>query len=150
MMKKLFNKKAMIAYIIVLAITFIAGCSMIGVTVHYSNEIETLEKGDGSLESAASNVIANALSALVSGGTENSNAISDAIQNATGNKVDNDAIAKVQTKKNVVLVLMIVFFVLTAVFIAGAITAYQYPKYLESDKYKAKLKRLKKMEKTAK
>lgn len=144
MMKKLFNKKAMIAYIIVLAITFIAGCSMIGVTVHYSNEIETLEKGDGSLESAASNVIANALSALVSGGTENSNAISDAIQNATGNKVDNDAIAKVQTKKTVVLVLMIVFFVLTAVFIAGAITAYQYPKYLESDKYKAKLKRMKK------
>ncbi|MBQ1966738.1 MAG: hypothetical protein II356_02055 [Clostridia bacterium] len=144
MMKKLFNKKAMIAYIIVLAITFIAGCSMIGVTVHYSNEIETLEKGDGSLESAASNVIANALSALVSGGTENSNAISDAIQNATGNKVDNDAIAKVQTKKTVVLVLMIVFFVLTAVFIAGAITAYQYPKYLESDKYRAKLKRMKK------
>ena len=144
MMKKLFNKKAMIAYIIVLAITFIAGCSMIGVSVHYSNEIETLEKGDGSLESAASNVIANALSALVSGGTENSNAISDAIQNATGNKVDNDAIAKIQTKKKVVLVLMIVFFVLTAVFIAGAITAYQYPKYLESDKYKAKLKRMKK------
>ena len=144
MMKKLFNKKAMIAYIIVLSITFIAGCSMIGVTVHYSNEIETLEKGDGSLESAASNVIANALSALVSGGTENSNAISDAIQNATGNKVDNDAIAKVQTKKTVVLVLMIVFFVLTAVFIAGAITAYQYPKYLESDKYRAKLKRMKK------
>ncbi|MBQ1243236.1 MAG: hypothetical protein IIX98_02545 [Clostridia bacterium] len=144
MMKKLFNKKAMIAYIIVLAITFIAGCSMIGVTVHYSNEIETLEKGDGSLESAASNVIANALSALVSGGTENSNAISDAIQNATGNKVDNDAIAKVQTKKKVVLIIMIVCFVLTAVFIAGAITAYQYPKYLESDKYRAKLKRMKK------
>ena len=134
----------MIAYIIVLAITFIAGCSMIGVNVHLSNEIATLEKGDGSLESAASNVIANALSALVSGGTENSNAISDAIQNATGNKVDNDAIAKVQTKKKVVLVLMIVFFVLTAVFIAGAITAYQYPKYLESDKYRAKLKRMKK------
>ncbi|MBQ5905995.1 MAG: hypothetical protein IIW88_09030 [Clostridia bacterium] len=144
MMKKLFNKKAMIAYIIVLAITFIAGCSMIGVTVHYSNEIETLEKGDGSLESAASSVIANALSALVSGGTENSNAISDAIQNATGNKVDNDAIAKVQTKKKVVLIIMIVCFVLTAVFIAGAITAYQYPKYLESDKYRAKLKRMKK------
>ena len=144
MMKKLFNKKAMIAYIIVLAITFIAGCSMIGVSVHYSNEIETLEKGDGSLESAASSVIANALSALVSGGTENSNAISDAIQNATGNKVDNDAIAKVQTKKKVVLIIMIVCFVLTAVFIAGAITAYQYPKYLESDKYRAKLKRMKK------
>ena len=144
MMKKLFNKKAMIAYIIVLAITFIAGCSMIGVSVHYSNEIETLEKGDGSLESAASNVIANALSALVSGGTENSNAISDAIQNATGNKVDNDAITKVQSKKTVVLGIMIVCFVLTAVFIAGAITAYQYPKYLESDKYRAKLKRMKK------
>lgn len=142
MMKKLFNKKAMIAYIVVLAITFVAGCSMIGVNVHYSNEIETLEKGDGTLESAATNVIAGALSALVGGGSEN--AITDAIQNATGNKIDEEAIAKAETKKTVVLVLMIVFFVLTAVFIAGAITAYQYPKYLESDKYKAKLKRMKK------
>ena len=142
MMKKLFNKKAMIAYIIVLAITFIAGCSMIGVNVHLSNEIATLEKGDGSLESAATEVIAGALSALVGGGENN--AISDAIQNATGNKVDNEAIAKIESKKTVVLVLMIVFFVLTAVFIAGAITAYQYPKYLESDKYRAKLKRMKK------
>jgi len=142
MMKKLFNKKAMIAYIVILAITFVAGCSMIGVNVHYSNKIETLEKGDGTLESAATNVIANALSALVGGGSEN--AITDAIQDATGNKIDEEAIAKVETKKTVVLVLMIVFFVLTAVFIAGAITAYQYPKYLESDKYKAKLKRMKK------
>ena len=142
MMKKLFNKKAMIAYIVVLAITFVAGCSMIGVNVHYSNEIETLQKGDGTLESAATNVIAGALSALVGGGSEN--AITDAIQDATGNKIDEEAIAKVETKKTVVLVLMIVFFVLTAVFIAGAITAYQYPKYLESDKYKAKLKRMKK------
>ena len=142
MMKKLFNKKAMIAYIVVLAITFVAGCSMIGVNVHYSNEIETLQKGDGTLESAATNVIAGALSALVGGGSEN--AITDAIQNATGNKIDEEAIARVEAKKTVVLVLMIVFFVLTAVFIAGAITAYQYPKYLESDKYKAKLKRMKK------
>lgn len=142
MMKKLFNKKAMIAYIVILAITFVAGCSMIGVNVHYSNEIETLEKGDGTLESAATNVIAGALSALVGGGSEN--AITDAIQDATGNKIDEEAIARVETKKTVVLVLMIVFFVLTAVFIAGAITAYQYPKYLESDKYKAKLKRMKK------
>ncbi len=142
MMKKLFNKKAMIAYIVILAITFVAGCSMIGVNVHYSNEIAVLEKGDGSLESAATEVIAGALSALVGGGKEN--AITDAIQNATGNKIDEEAIAKVETKKTVVLVFMIVFFVLTAVFIAGAITAYQYPKYLESDKYKAKLKRMKK------
>ncbi|MBR2417726.1 MAG: hypothetical protein IKB12_03745 [Clostridia bacterium] len=142
MMKKLFNKKAMIAYIVVLAITFVAGCSMIGVNVHYSNEIEALKKGDGSLESAATEVIAGALGALVGGGSEN--AITDAIQNSTGNKIDNEAIAKIESKKNIVLVLMIVFFVLTAVFIAGAITAYQYPKYLESDKYKAKLKRMKK------
>ena len=142
MMKKLFNKKAMIAYIIVLAITFVAGCSMIGVNAHFSSEIENLKKGDGTLESAATEVIAGALSALVGGGNEN--AITDAIQDATGNKVDDDAITKIESKKTVVLVLMIVFFVLTAVFIAGAITAYQYPKYLESDKYKAKLKRMKK------
>lgn len=144
MMKKLFNKKAMVAYIIVLALCFTAGCAMIGMTVHYSNEIETLQKGDGTLESAATNVIAGALSALVSGGTDSQNAISDAIQNAVGSKVDEEAIAKVQTKKTTTFVFMIVFFVLTAVFIAGAITAYQYPKYLESDKYKAKLKRMKK------
>ena len=149
MMKKLFNKKSMIAYIVALAICFTAGCAMIGMTVHYSDEIETLEKGDGTLESAATEVIANALSALVGSG-DSSNVISDAIKEAAGSKVDNEAIAKVQSKKTVVLVFMIIFFVLTVVFIAGAITAYQYPKYLESDKYKAKLKRLKKMEKAAK
>ena len=143
MMKKLFNKKAMIAYIVILAITFAAGCSMIGVNVHYSNEIATLEKGDGSLESAATEVIAGALSALV-GSSDSTGAISDAIQGLTGSDVDEEAIAAIETKKTVVLVLMIVFFVLTAVFIAGAITAYQYPKYLQSDKYKAKLKRMKK------
>lgn len=142
MMKKLFNKKSMIAYIVILAITFVAGCSMIGVNAHFSSEIESLKKGDGTLESAATEVIAGALSALVGGGKEN--AITDAIQDATGNTVDDDAITKIESKKTVVLVLMIVFFVLTAVFIAGAITAYQYPKYLESDKYKAKLKRMKK------
>lgn len=142
MMKKLFNKKSMIAYIVILAITFVAGCSMIGVNAHFSSEIENLKKGDGTLESAATEVIAGALSALVGGGKEN--AITDAIQDATGNKVDDDAITKIESKKTAVLVLMIVFFVLTAVFIAGAITAYQYPKYLESDKYKAKLKRMKK------
>ena len=143
MMKKLFNKKSMIAYIIALAICFTAGCAMIGMTVHYSDKIETLEKGDGSLQSAATEVIANALSALVGSG-DSSNVISDAIKEAAGSKVDNEAIAKVQSKKTVVLVFMIIFFVLTVVFIAGAITAYQYPKYLESDKYKAKLKRMKK------
>ena len=143
MMKKLFNKKSMIAYIVALAICFTAGCAMIGMTVHYSDEIETLEKGDGSLQSAATEVIANALSALVGSG-DSSNVISDAIKEAAGSKVDNEAIAAVQSKKTVVLVFMIIFFVLTVVFIAGAITAYQYPKYLESDKYKAKLKRMKK------
>lgn len=142
MMKKLFNKKSMIAYIVILAITFVAGCSMIGLSVHYSNEIETLQKGDGTLESAASEIIANALSTLVGNGSEN--AITDAIKDATGNDIDDDAIAAFESKKTTVLILMIVFFVLTAVFIAGAITAYQYPKYLESDKYKAKLKRMKK------
>ena len=142
MMKKLFNKKTMIAYIVILAITFVAGCGMIGVSVHYSNEIETIEKGDGTLQSAASSVIANALSALVS--SDSSSMISDAIHEAAGTKVDEDAIAKLDSKRTISLIVMAVFFVLTVLFIAASITAYQYPKYLESDKYKAKLKRLKK------
>lgn len=143
MMKKLFNKKAMVAYIVVLALCFTAGCAMIGVTVHYSNEIEALEKGDNSFQSAATDVIANALSALVSS-SDSSGAISDAIQSAVGNDVDEEAVAKLESKQTVSIVFMAVFFVLTVVFIAGAITAYQYPKYLESDKYKAKLRRMKK------
>lgn len=143
MMKKLFNKKAMIAYIVILAITFIAGCGMIGVSIHYSNEIETLEKGDGTLESAATEVIANALSSLISS-SDSTGMISDAIKDATGNKTDDEAIAKLDNKRTISLIVMAVFFVLTVLFIAAAIAAYQYPKYLESDKYKAKLKRLKK------
>ena len=143
MMKKLFNKKAMIAYIVILAITFIAGCGMIGVSIHYSNEIENLEKGDGTLESAATEVIANALSSLISS-SDSTGMISDAIKDATGNKTDDEAIAKLDNKRSISLIVMAVFFVLTVLFIAAAITAYQYPKYLESDKYRAKLKRLKK------
>ena len=142
MMKKLFNKKTMIAYIVILAITFVAGCGMIGVSIHYSNEIETIEKGDSSIQSAATEVIANALSSLV--GNESSDLISDAIQEAAGTKVDEDAIAKLDSKRTISLIVMAVFFVLTVLFIAASITAYQYPKYLESDKYRAKLKRLKK------
>ena len=143
MMKKLFNKKSMIAYIVILAITFIAGCGMIGVSIHYSNEIETLEKGDGTLESAATEVIANALSSLISS-SDSTGMISDAIKDATGNKTDDEAIAKLNNKRTISLIVMAVFFVLTVLFIAASITAYQYPKYLESDKYRAKLKRLKK------
>ena len=45
------------------------------------------------------------------------------------------------------VIAVLAMLVLLKIFSAGAITSYQYEKYLLSDKYKAKLKRLKKYEK---
>jgi hypothetical protein len=61
-----------------------------------------------------------------------------------------DATKAILTKKNVTLAFIVVFFVLTAVFMAGAITSSEYEKYLVSDKYKAKLRRLEKVRKANK
>ena len=148
MMKKLFNKKTMIVYVILLCFSFVMGCTMVGLNVHYSNEFEkATTKGDSTTQA-----IVNGLSSLISSvaGEETEDKLSDALNKQDKEEEYDDATKAILTKKNVTLAFIIVFFVLTAVFMAGAITSSEYEKYLVSDKYKAKLRRLEKVKKANK
>lgn len=148
MMKKLFNKKTMTVYVILLCFSFVMGCTMVGLNVHYSNEFEkATTKGDSTTQA-----IVNGLSGLLSSiaGEETADKLSDALNKQDKEEEYDEATKAILTKKNVTLAFMIVFFVLTAVFMAGAITSSEYEKYLVSDKYKAKLRRLEKVKKANK
>ena len=141
-MKKLFNNKMMKVYIVLLCFSFLAGIVSAGFSISYSSQLTKLQE---ELEAASGN---DATSAIV-----------DMLANALSNKVQENADIpeaeetltpeeeKLQSSKTASLVVMIVFLVFGVLFSAGAITSYQYEKYLQSDKYKAKLKRLRKYEK---
>lgn len=148
MMKKIFNKKTMIVYAILLCFSFVMGCVMVGMNVHYSNKFEeATSKG-----SDATQTIVNGLSSILSslGNEEAASTISDAL-NSAGEEKEYDAETQaLLTKKNVTLAFMIVFYVLTALFMAAAIFSSEYEKYLDSDKYRAKVKRLEKVKKANK
>lgn len=147
MMTKLFNKKTMIVYVIILCFSFVMGCTMVGFNVHYTNKFEEATAADSTTQT-----LVNGLSSLLSslGNAETADKITDALNGSTEEKELTAEAQALLTKKNVTLALMIVFFILTIVFMAGAITSSEYEKYLESDKYKAKLRRLEKVKKANK
>ena len=139
-MDKLFNKKTKIVYVVLLSLTFILGCVMVGMNGHYQNKFEEATKSDDLTQK-----VADVISGLASALTSNANGTSSS---KTEEKTEyDDATKAIIAKKNATLALAIVSYLLTAVFIAGAIAANEYPKYLESEKYSAKLKRQKKEEK---
>ena len=139
MLSKLFNKKTMIAYTVTLCVCFVFSCVMLGFNAHFSSEFKKATASS----TDAKTVIANVLSSLASSLTGNKN------DTSTDSKDDGyDAKTKaLLTKKNVTGGFTIAGFSLTAVFMAGAITSSEYDKYLQGDKYKAKLKRLEKAKK---
>ena len=140
-MKKLFNNKIMKLYIVVLCLCFVASIVSAGFTFSYSSKITKIEQEKKS--GAVSEILTGALSSLLQQ-SGNSDA-SSALENSTQKESKEEK--ALQSKKTTSIIVMVVTFVLGAVFTAGAITSYQYEKYLLSDKYKAKLKRLKKYEK---
>ena len=149
MMKKLFNKKTMIIYVIILCFSFTMGCVMAGFNIHYSAKFE---EAITSSEDSTTNAIVNGLSSLLSslGNGDAANTLSDALNGEKDESEYDEATKALLTKKNVTLAFMIVFYVLTVVFMAGAIASSEYEKYLLSDKYKAKLRRLEKVKKANK
>ena len=134
MLSKLFNKKTMIAYTVVLCVCFVFSCVMLGFNIHFGNKFKEATASS----SSAVDVIANVISSLVGNSNNTSDSKNDGYDKET---------KAILTKKNVTCGFTIAGFALTAVFMAGAITSSEYNKYLQSDKYKAKLKRLEKAKK---
>ena len=143
-MKKLFNKTTMKVYTVLLVVSFIGGCVLAGFTAHYKNEFEAAKAANTDL----STVITDKLSDLIlSLADKNGNQNAQKAQKEEKEPEYDETTKAFLTKKNVCTAFMIVCFVLTVIFMAGAITASEYPKYLESDKYNAKLKRKEKIAK---
>lgn len=139
-MNKLFNKKTKIVYVVLLSLTFILGCVMVGMNGHYSNAFDEATKSDDLTQK-----VADVISGLASALTSNANGASSSKTDETAEY--DDATKAILAKKNATLALAVVSYLLTAVFIGGAIAANEYPKYLTSDKYSAKLKRQEKEKK---
>lgn len=154
MMSKIFNKKIAKLYIAMICVSIVVALVSTGFCLSFSSQYDELlaasTKSDSSLADLGSALLSalggdtdkategltNALTSLLGG--DSANSISDAVA---------EELEALKTKKNVTLVLLIVFYVLTVVFSAGTIICFEYERYLQSPKYKAKLKRLKKYEK---
>lgn len=139
-MNKLFNNKTKIVYVVLLSICFVLGCVMAGMNVHYSAAFEEATKSDDDLTQKVVDVVTGLVSSLTSSDSTTTTTTTETVEY-------DEATQAILSKKNATLAIMIVSYVLTVVFIAGAIAANEYPKYLESEKYSAKLKRQKKAEK---
>lgn len=147
MLKKLFNKKMIAVYIVALCLTLIAGSVSVGFAVNYSGkfmtEVEAIadadqkEAGLDDTSEMVLNLITKALEAY--SGTES--------ESSGGTTVELSDTAKAyRSAKNISIAAAVIMYVLSVLSIAGIITCVQYEKYLNSEKYKAKLKRMKRYE----
>ena len=154
MMKKLFHKKIAKVYIALICFTLISGVVSMCFCIHFSSEFKemTAEK-----KPSGSELLTTVASAIGGDGEATdtltdmlASALTDAVEGETQDQQEEKLSAeekKVQNLKILTLVLMILFYVLCVASSAATITCYQYEKYLESPKYKAKLKRMSKYEK---
>lgn len=137
-MKKLFGKKMMIVYIVLLCLTLIGGSVSMGLSAHYSEKytqaVNAAEKdvfkdeSKSETENAILRFIASAISKQA--GIDTSTSLTDEEKGYKRSQSD-------------ALIAAIVLYVFSVLSIAGIITCAQYDKYLKSEKYKAKLKRMK-------
>ena len=144
-MLKLFNKKTMIVYIAMIVVFAVLGSTLIGVNIHYRKAFVEATKSENELSDKIVNGISSVLQNLVKQKTGKS---IDSPSQKTEPEYD-EATKAIMQKRDLSFTFMIVSYCLMAVFAGLAIAAGEYPKYLEGDKYKAKLRRLEKAKKAA-
>lgn len=146
-MKKFFNNKIMKVYIVLLIVCFISSVVGGGFAISASSQLKKIEEEKKS-GSNITQVLTDALKGLADQAAAQKDGEEKQEEKQEEKEPELTEEEKALTsKKTAGIVVMAVTFVLGVLFSAGAITSYQYEKYLLSDKYKAKLKRLKKYEK---
>ena len=146
-MKKFFNNKIMKVYIVLLIVCFISSVVGSGFAISASSQLKKIEEEKKS-GSNITQVLTDALKGLADQAAAQKDGEEKQEEKQEEKEPELTEEEKALTsKKTAGIVVMAVTFVLGVLFSAGAITSYQYEKYLLSDKYKAKLKRLKKYEK---
>lgn len=145
-MIKLFNRKTMVVYIIMLVVFAILGSTLVGVNLHYKKEFVEATKSDNELTDKIVNGISTLLQGLVNQAakTENSS------DTQPSEPEYDEATQAIMHKRDLSFTFMIISYCLTAVFSGLAIAAGEYPKYLEGDKYKAKQRRIERAKRNAK
>lgn len=147
-MKKLFNKRNIKIYVFLLCFTFVFASVSLIFSVNLSSKLTTAVEESNSEStdiSDTSQIILNLITSAVSALSGDTSSSSDSTY-IDKRLLDDDALA-IYNKRTISIVLTVTMYILTALFTAGAITSYKYEKYLLSDKYKAKLRRMKKYEK---
>lgn len=140
-MKKFFNNKIMKVYIVLLCLSFVASIVGAGFSISASSRLKKIEEE----KKTGSNITQMITDALAGLAEQNAQQNGEKKQETEPELTEEEK--ALTSKKTAGIVVMAVTLVLGVLFSAGAITSYQYEKYLLSDKYKAKLKRLKKYEK---
>ncbi len=149
-MLKYFNRKLMVIYIVLMCVFLVLGCTMTGLNAHYAKEFKEATTADESLSDKLEKGLSGLLSNLANSscaGNNGQKTNTDTAEKEEEKPVYDEATQSILNKKNATLGILIASFILTAVFMALSIVAGEYPKYLESDKYKAKLRRLEKAKK---
>lgn len=145
-MLKVFNRKTMVVYIIMIIVFAVLGTSLIGVNMHYRKAFKEATTSGNELTDKIVNGISNVLQGLVNQAT---NAENGTAAN-TPKEPEYDAATKaIMQKRDTSFAFMIVSYCLMTVSTGLAIAAGEYPKYLESDKFKAKQRRLERAKRNA-
>ena len=147
-MLKLFNRKTMVIYIALVIIFAVLGSSLIGVNIHYRKAFVEATKSGNELSDKIVKGISTVLQNLVKQKTGTDTDLSGNNNDKQEPEYD-DATKAIMHKRDTSFAFIFVSYALMAVFAGFAIAAGEYPKYLEGDKYKAKLRRLEKAKKAA-
>lgn len=147
-MLKIFNKKTMIVYIIMIVVFAILGTSLIGVNIHYRKAFVEATSTGNELTDKIVNGISSLLQGLVDQAANKDSSASSSTE--TKEPEYDDATKAIMQKRDLSFAFMIVSYCLMAVFSGLAIAASEYPKYLEGDKYKAKQRRIERAKKNSK
>lgn len=143
-MIKIFNKKTMVVYIIMLIVFAILGSALIGVNAHYKKAFVEATKSENELTDKIVNGISTFLQGLIK-----QNSDGESTETQSKEPEYDEATKAIMQKRDLSFALMIVSYCLTAVFTGLAIAASEYPKYLEGDKYKAKQRRIERAKRNA-
>lgn len=147
-MLKIFNRKTMIVYIIMIVVFAILGTSLIGVNIHYRKAFVEATSTGNELTDKIVNGISSLLQGLVDQAANKDSSASSSTE--TKEPEYDDATKAIMQKRDLSFAFMIVSYCLMAVFSGLAIAASEYPKYLEGDKYKAKQRRIERAKKNSK
>ncbi|MCQ2463345.1 MAG: hypothetical protein MJ177_08090 [Clostridia bacterium] len=148
-MSKIFNRTTIKIFVPLLIVFFLAGTGMFIGRVYMSAEIEDLVTADkGGTDSELTNKIVSFLGDALKNYAKNNDIDLGDSESKEEEEIQYSAkTLAAMSKQKTLTVLGIVFYALTLVFIGFSITSAAYSSYLDSDKYRAKLRRLETAEK---